>query len=237
MDYLVSLDSFHGPLDLLLYLVKRSEVDILDIPIAQIADQFFDFLQTLHEVNIELAGDFLVLAATLMEAKAKSLLPEEEHPDEEDEPDPRRELVRQLLEYRKFRDAASTLEERAEKQSTHLPRIAIHEPTPAEGPVVRSVEIWDLVSAFSRLIRETQAAQPTTVVVDETPQHHYEEQTLLRIQAEQRVPFRSLFTPPHHRSRLISLFLAVLELVRRGRIYLEQPEPFGEIVLIAPAPE
>lgn len=233
MDYLVSLDAFHGPLDLLLYLVKREEVDILEIPIAKLADQFMEFLATLQEVNVEMAGDFLVLAATLMEAKARSLLPVEEQPESEEEPDPRRELVRQLLEYRKFRDAASALEECAEKQSTHLPRVAPVEPTPAGVPVVRSVEIWDLVSAFSRLIRETQASQPSAVIVDDTPQHVYEEQAWQRVHTEQTLPFRDLFTPPYQRARLIGLFLAVLELVRRGRIGLEQPEPFGDIRLIA----
>lgn len=234
MDYLVALDTFHGPLDLLLYLVKRNEVDVLDVPIAQLADQFLIFLRTMQEVDVELAGDFLVMAATLMEVKARSLLPVDEAPEGEDEPDPRRELVRQLLEYRKFKDAATALEERAEKQGTRLPRVVPEEPAVAGAPPVRAVEVWDLVSAFARLMRETQATVTTAVVVDDTPQHVYEEYIRSRVQVEGRVAFRDLFTPPYHKARLIGLFLAVLELIKLRSVDLDQPEAFGEIwVLLA----
>jgi segregation and condensation protein A len=112
MPYTVALDAYHGPLDLLLYLVRRNEVDVLDIPIARIADQFREYLHVLRELDVELAGDFLVTAATLVEIKSRLLLPDDARPDEEERPDPRRELVRQLLEYRKFKDAAAALEER-----------------------------------------------------------------------------------------------------------------------------
>ncbi len=111
MTYQVALETFHGPLDLLLHLVKRNEVDILDIPIARIAEQFLDYLQLLQAVDVELAGDFLVMAATLMEIKSRLLLPRmEAEGTEEEEADPRRELIRQLVEYRKFKDAATALE-------------------------------------------------------------------------------------------------------------------------------
>lgn len=236
MNYLVALDTFHGPLDLLLYLVKRNEVDVLDISIVKLADQFLDFLAAMRAVDVELAGDFLVMAATLMEIKARSLLPAE--PTEEEEADdPRRGLVKQLLEYRKFKDAAAALEERAEKQSVRLARVAPEEPTKPGAPAVRPVELWDLVSAFARLIRETQSLQPTSVIVDDTPQHIYEQAVRDRVQAEGRVAFRDLFTPPHHKTRLIGLFLAVLELIKSREIGLDQPEPFGEIWLTLPASE
>lgn len=230
--YQVALDSFHGPLDLLLYLVKKDEVDILDIPISRLADQFADYLTAMQELDVELAGDFLVMAATLMEIKARSLLPQEPEPGTEDEPDPRRELVRQLLEYRKFKDAAAALEQRAEQQATRLARTAPEEPAAAPGaPAVRPVELWDLVSAFARLMRETQAQQTSSVVVDETPQHVYESRILELVRSQGRVFFRDLFTPPYTRSRLISLFLAVLELIKGRAIGLEQEESFGEIWL------
>jgi len=236
MNYLVALDTFHGPLDLLLYLVKRNEVDVLDISIVKLADQFLDFLTAMRAVDVELAGDFLVMAATLMEIKARSLLPAE--PTEEEEADdPRRGLVKQLLEYRKFKDAAAALEERAEKQSVRLARVAPDEPTKAGAPAVRPVELWDLVSAFARLMRETQALQPTSVVVDDTPQHVYEQMVRERVRAEGRVAFRDLFTPPHHKARLIGLFLAVLELIKGRAIGLDQPDPFGEIWLTLPISE
>src|SRR5262249_32863000 len=118
MPYTVALESFHGPLDLLLHLVKRSEVDVLDIPIAVIAEQFLEHVRVVRELDVEVAGEFLVMAATLVEIKSRMLLPPEATAAEEEEPDPRRELVKQLLEYRKFKDAAAALEERAEAQGT-----------------------------------------------------------------------------------------------------------------------
>ena len=231
MPYTVALDAYHGPLDLLLYLVRRNEVDVLGIPIARIADQFREYLHVLQELDVELAGDFLVTAATLVEIKSRLLLPGDARPDEEDRPDPRRELVRQLLEYRKFKDAAAALEERAEAQGTRVPR---QEPSAATGPavpVVRPVELWDLVSAFGRLMRETLANEPQAVVVDQTPLHVYVGQVLDRLTAERRLPFSALLTPPHTRPRLVGLFLAVLELAKARRVVPEQAEPFGEIWL------
>lgn len=232
-NYTVAVDTFHGPLDLLLFLVKRNEVDILDIPVAQLADQFIEYLHAVRELDVELAGDFLVMAATLMEIKARSMLPPDPVAEEEELDDPRRELVRQLLEYRKFKDAAAALEERAEKQSTRLARVAVEEPAASGPPAVRAVELWDLVSAFARLMRETQAMKPTSVVVDDTPQHVYEESIRERIRSEGQVAFRALFSPPHHKARLIGLFLALLELVRRGALGLEQPDLFGDIWVLA----
>ena len=232
LHYQVALDSFHGPLDLLLYLVKRNEVDVLDISIALLAEQFLAFLAVMQELDVELAGDFLVMAATLMEIKAKSLLPVDRVAEADDEPDPRRELVKQLLEYRKFKDAAVALEQQAEKHSTRLPRIAPVEETPPGAPAMRPVELWDLVSAFARIVRETQAIHSTTIQVDETPQHIYEDQIRDRVHTAGRIAFRDLFTPPYHKSRLIGLFLAVLELIKVHSITLEQPKPFDEIWLL-----
>src|SRR6516165_3458735 len=114
MSYTVALDTFNGPLDLLLFLVKRNEVDIHAIPIALVTVQFLEYLKVMEFLDVEQAGDFVVMAATLMEIKSRSLLPVEVNADAEEEADPRRELVKQLLEYRKFKDAAAALEERAE---------------------------------------------------------------------------------------------------------------------------
>jgi segregation and condensation protein A len=235
MTYQVALDTFHGPLDLLLYLVKRNEVDILDIPIARLTEQFLDYMKVLPTIDVELAGDFLVMAATLMEIKSRSLLPAEAETQSDDEPDPRRELVRQLLEYRKFKDAAAALQQQAEAHAARLPRIQPPEPTDPGVPAVRPVELWDLVSAFARLMRETRALEPATIAVDDTPQHVYEDLIRSRVAAERRVLFQDVFTPPYTRTRLIGLFLAVLELIKRTEVWLEQQEPFGDIWLIVPA--
>ena len=231
MDYQVDIDTFRGPLDLLLYLVKRQEIDIRDIAIAQVADQFLEYLQVLQVVDVERAGDFLVMAATLMEIKSRLLLPRVAE-STEDEPDPRQELVRQLVEYKKFKDAALNLEEFADKQASRLPRQATERlpNAPAEQPL-RQVELWDLVSSFGRLMRETLTLEPQRIIVDQTPMHVYMDAILARLSHRATVPFSSIFTPPYHRSRLTGLFLALLELVRECRIHVEQPDIFGEIEL------
>ncbi len=234
MDYTVALDSFHGPLDLLLHLVRKNEVDVLDIAVSKLADQFIEYMQVVRELNFELAGDFLVMAATLAELKSKSLIPRPETADEEEAEDPRRELVRQLLEYRTFKDAAAALEARADTHAVRVARVAPEEPANPSAPAVRAVELWDLVAAFARLMRETQATRATSVVQDDTPQHVYETRVRERVRAEGRVAFRDLFEPPHHRARLIGLFLAMLELVKVRAVWLEQPEPFGDIWVILP---
>jgi segregation and condensation protein A len=244
MDYLVDLPDFRGPLDLLLYLVKHNEVDVCDIPIARVTEQFLEYLRLLEMIDVEGAGDFLVMAATLLEIKSKMLLPRGDVPAEE-EADPRRELVRQLLEYKKFKDAAALLEAQAERQLCRLPRLPVElpqPPGPAEQPL-RQVELWDLVSAFGRLMRETLALQPQQIVADHTPIHIYMENILERLHGEPRLAFSALFTPPYNRGRLLGLFLAVLELIKGRRVIAEQADPFGEIWLHAapplaePAPE
>jgi len=234
MDYQVNLETFRGPLDLLLYLVKHDEIDIRDIPIARLTAQFLEHLRVLEMIDVELAGDFLVMAATLMEIKSRMLLPRSEEAVGEDA-DPRQELVRQLLEYKKYKDAAALLEAQAERQMCRLPRQPIDtaiEQDPAQQPL-RSVELWDLVSAFGRLMRETLALQPQQIVVDETPIHVYMETILARLEHEP-LPFSAVFTPPYTRGRLLGFFLAILELIKSRQLLVEQPEPFGEIMLSKP---
>jgi segregation and condensation protein A len=238
MDYQVDLDTFRGPLDLLLYLVKHNEVDIADIPIARITEQFLEYLRVLEMIDVERAGDFLVMAATLMEIKSRMLLPRADEAEAE-EADPRLELVKQLIEYKKFKDAALLLEAQAERQLTRFPRQPIELPAPpslAEQPL-RQVELWDLVSAFGRLMRETLALQPQQIVPDHTPIHVYMDQIVERLGREPRLAFSALFTPPHTRGRLLGMFLAVLELTKGSRILAEQAEVFGEIWLQLRGPE
>ena len=232
LDYQVDLDIFRGPLDLLLYLVKRQEVDISEIPIARVAEQFLEYLRVIELIDVERAGDFLVMAATLMEIKSRLLVPQSDEPGQE-EADPRSDLVRQLIEYKKFKDAANLLEVQAERQLSRLARQPLElpaEPDPAQQPL-RQVELWDLVSAFGRLMRETLALQPQQIVVDQTPLHVYMESLLRRLEQESPLAFRSVFTAPHTRARLVGLFLAVLELIKGKQIVAEQPEIFGEIWL------
>jgi len=237
MEYQVDLETFRGPLDLLLYLVKRNEVDICDIPIAQLADQFLQYTNAVHLIDVEWAGDFLVMAATLMEIKSRMLLPRNEETAEEAD-DPRLDLVRQLLEYKKFKDAASVLEAQAEQQLCRMSRQPVEPPagTSLEQQPLRAVELWDLVSAFGRLMRETLSLQPKQIVMDETPLHVHMANVVLRLEREARVAFSGLFSPPHTRGRLLGLFLAILELIKSRRILAEQPDTFGDIwVVLAPS--
>jgi segregation and condensation protein A len=233
MDYKVELDTFRGPLDLLLFLVKRNEVDLSDIPIARILEQFLRHLEAIQVIDVEGAGEFLVTAATLMEIKSKLLLPHAADGDGPDE-DPRLELVKQLIEYKKYKEAAALLEEQARRQMARLARVAPEPPArpdPAQQPL-RRVELWDLVSAFGRLMRETAALAPSAIVMDETPIHVHMEHIAELLRRRGRLSLRDLFTPPLVRGRLLGLFLALLELVKGGQVAAEQPEPFGDIWLV-----
>jgi segregation and condensation protein A len=146
-----------------------------------------------------------------------------------------------LIEYRKFKDAAAALEVKAMEAGTRMSRHEPPAPDPEHGPRVRPVELWDLVSAFARLMRETQSLQPTTILVDDTPQHIYEEQIRARVAAAGgRLPFLAAFDPPYFKARLIGIFLAILELIRHRGLGLEQCSPEEEIELVllaADAPE
>lgn len=238
-DYQVDLDIFRGPLDLLLYLVKREEIDIRDIPIARVAEQFKAYLNILHLIDVERVGDFLVVAATLLEIKSKLLLPRPEETSEE-QADPRLELVRQLLEYKRFKDATGLLEAQAERVALRQTRQAVPGVKltgQREEPTLKAVELWDLVSAFGRLLRETLTHQPQTIAVDTTPLPVYMEEMETRLRERGRLPFDELFAPPYTRARLIGLFLALLELTKQQRLVAEQVDSFGKIWVAARDPE
>ncbi|MCI0681399.1 MAG: segregation/condensation protein A [Gemmataceae bacterium] len=235
MDYRVELDNFRGPMDLLLWLVKHNEVDIYDIPIAIILEQFNAYLDLIQFIDVELAGEFLLTAATLMEIKSRMLLPRVPEAEAADE-DPRLELVKQLIEYKKYKEAAALLERQAEKQLTRLARLPSERPAfdPAQQPL-RKVELWDLVSAFGRLMRETIALQPKQIIMDETPIQVHMERILDRLRHAGRLSFADVFTPPHTRGRLLGIFLAILELIKGRKIQAEQAEPFDTVwIVLAP---
>ena len=233
MDFRVDLDVFRGPMDLLLYLVRKHEVEVVDIPIAVIADQFLGYLEVIEHLDVNSAGDFLATAATLVEIKSHQVLPRADE-IEDDLEDPRKELVRRLLEYKRFRDAGSILEERSRAWQQRFPRLASDLPPRernlAEEPI-HEVELWDLVSAFGRIIRDTELTKPSNIVYDETPIHVYMSRTHARLKEQGRLAFRDLFEPGMHKSTLIGIFLAVLELVRHYKAKVQQNELFGEIWL------
>lgn len=232
-EFRVDLDLFRGPMDLLLYLVRKHEVEILDLPIASITDQFLEYLGVLEQIDVGAVGDFVAMAATLIEVKSQTVLPHSEEVEEEIE-DSRHELVRRLLDYKKYRDAATILEERGRTWQQHYPRLIDDLPAARQDPneePIQEVELWDLVSAFGRIMRETVAAQPSNIVYDDTPIHVYMGRIHARLLEERQVAFSSLFQPGMHKSTLVGIFLAVLELVRHHNVRVEQNQVFGEIWL------
>ncbi len=234
MDFRVDLNVFRGPLDLLLYLVRKHELEIVDIPIATITDQYLEHLAVIEQLDVNAVGDFLAMASTLIEIKSLQVLPRSDEVQDDLE-DPRQELVRRLLEYKRFRDAASMLEERSRCWQRRYPRLSSDLP-PRErnlaGEPIREVELWDLVSAFGRIIRDTESAKPSSIVYDDTPIHVYMARIYARLQKRGQLAFSQLFEPGMHKSTLVGIFLAVLELVRHTQVRVEQNELFGEIWLL-----
>jgi segregation and condensation protein A len=234
MDFNVDLSIFRGPLDLLLYLVRKHEVEIVDIPISLITDQYLQYLSVLRELDVGAVGDFLAMASTLIEIKSDQVLPRADEIEDEID-DPRQELVRRLLEYKQYRDAASMLDERGRAWQLHYPRVSVDLPPRtrnlAEEPI-HEVELWDLVSAFGRIIRENVAVKPSSIVYDDTPIHVHMTRIIARLQERGRLALSELFDVRLHKSSLIGAFLAVLELVRHQRVWAEQNDLFGEIWLL-----
>lgn len=233
-DFRVDLNVFRGPMDLLLYLVRKHEVEITDIPIAAITDQYLQYLAVLEQLDIGAVSDFLGVASLLIEIKSQQVLPRSDEVEGEVE-DPRQELVRRLLEYKQYRDAANILEERGRDWQQHYPRLSTdlspRDRDPAGEPI-QEVELWDLVSAFGRIMRETEAARPSNIVYDDTPIHVYMDRIHKRLLADGRLSLRELFDPSMHKSTLIGIFLAILELVRHDHVRVEQNALFGDIWIL-----
>ena len=234
MDFRVDLDMFRGPMDLLLYLVRKHEVEIVDIPISEIAEQYLGYLAVLQQLDFGAVGDFLAMASTLVEIKSREVLPQSDEV-EEDLEDPREELVRRLLEYKRFRDAATMLEDRSREWQQHFSRLSSDFPSRgrdlADEPI-REVELWDLVSAFGRIIRDSVSARPSNIIYDETPIHVYMTRIHQRLRERGHLAFAELFQEGMHKSTLVAIFLAVLELVRHAQVRVDQNELFGEIWLL-----
>lgn len=236
-DYRVNLDIFAGPMDLLLYLVRKDEVDIYDIKIAKITDQYIRYIEMLKSLDVDLAGDFLVMAATLMQIKSAMLLPKAEPEQFEDESlsDPRVELIRQLLEYKKFKDAANLLNAAADehKQRFSRPDTIIEQLSPETEPQIdiEQVSVWDLLEAFDLITKAIGSMADVSHIKDDTPIDLYQIEILHRLQTEGAMTFERVFEPAANRAVTIGLFLALLELIRDGLISAEQPKPLFSIYL------
>ena len=236
-DYRVNLDIFAGPLDLLLYLVRKEEVDIYDISLTKITDQYIHFIDMLKQFDIDLAGDFLVMAATLMQIKSAMLLPKAD-PDEvdiEELADPRAELIRQLLDYKRFKDAANLLAGAADIQKERYPRpdtVVEHLKPDADLTIeIEQVSVWDLLDAFDSIMQATGSAIEFNHIKDETPIDLYQTEILESLQTQGPMSFERIFESKTNRLIMIGLFLALLELIREELVMVEQPKSSGAIYL------
>ena len=232
-DYRVNLDIYNGPLDLLLYLIRRDEVDIYDIPIVGITEQYIEYVEVVKAFDPNLAGDFIVMAATLMEIKTRMLLPTLDVAEEgdDDEPfDPRSDLVRQLLEYKAFKDAAGTLHDAGQLQLQSHPRRPGKIELAEEDTDMEDLQAWDLMRAFNKLLSEIgQTQQFHEVIYDDTPVELHKTDILDRLQRESRLTFRQIFEGRESRTEVVGLFLAILHLVAEGKLLISQADMFGEI--------
>ncbi len=238
MQFRVQLDMFSGPMDLMWYLVRKHELDILDIPIALVTQQYLEMLAVLEQVDVNSVGDFLELASRLMEIKSKLMLPRQEDETEEEIEDPRQDIVQRLLEYKRYKDAASMLEDRSREWQLRFSRRVNDLPSrtidQSQQPI-QEVEMWDLVSAFARVMRDSDSVQPSAIRYDDTPIDVYMEQIRQRLTSESRIAFTSLFEEGMIKSQMVGIFLAVLELIRHHQVQVDQTELFGEIwILLEP---
>ena len=239
--YRVELDLFTGPLDLLLYLVRRNEVDVRELPIAALTKQFQEFLEVLEFLDLDLVGDFVAMASTLVEVKSRLVLPQ---PEDEEQPvetdgadDPRSGLVERLLEYKRFKEAATALEERAAEWQERYPRLSDDRPGAGRDPAsdrIKDVELWDLVSALGRVLQRKEVDEQASIRYDDTPIQVYVDEICALVRREGEVRFTSLFDEETLRSKIVGMFLAVLELLRHHGFRAEQPVPFGEIIIRPP---
>jgi segregation and condensation protein A len=238
VDYKVKLEVFEGPLDLLLYLIKRDEVDIYEISIERIAKQYLEYMEAFQVLNIDLAGEFIVMAANLLYIKSRTLLPREQQMPEEDaeEDDPRWELIRQLIEYKKFKEAAFELRSREAIQEKLFPRFPSNpELAPAGDLLVGEVGIFDLINAFQKALRRLESRQR-----EEDLREIFEENFtvsdkidfLLRV-LYHGVPvrFEECFADAASRAEIVVTFLAMLELIRLKQLRVRQDNHFEEIWL------
>jgi segregation and condensation protein A len=232
--YRIHLEQFEGPLDLLLYFIRRDEIDIYDIPIARITAEYMETLEMMQQMNLAKVGDFIVMAATLMRLKAKMLLPRGDEAEDEEYEDPRTELVRQLLEYQRFKEAAETLDRLAHDQMEHF--------TLGQEPVLESKEdtvdyylkdisLFHLAQAFKDALERVPVLRDYELQRDPVKLDDQRAYILRSFDGDRRTTFSALIQPLKSRLEMIVTFLALLEMIRSREVAILQKERFGEIEL------
>lgn len=233
-EYKVNLEVFEGPLDLLLYLIKKDEVDIYDIPINRITTQYMDYLELMKILNLEIAGDFIVMASTLMLIKSRLLLPDEDRGpvEEDDEDDPRWDLVRQLVEYKKFKDAAGFLEHLEEVQENVFSREGEHVELGSRPDVgMQDVSIFDLISALNQALDRAPKEDLGEIFAEQYTVADKVDTLLEATSKGQKLTIGRLFRNMRSRHEIVCTFLAMLELIKLNRLAARQDNHFDEIVI------
>jgi segregation and condensation protein A len=240
-EYRVKFEVFEGPLDLLLYLIRKDEVDIYQVNLTRIATQFVEYVEAMRQLDLDIAGEFLVMAATLMYIKSRELLPVDQQAEGEEETeadDPRWELIRQLVEYKKFKDAAvqlQLLETRQGQVFPHLPGKIEFEPE-RETPKPE-VSLFDLINAVSAVLKRiSQRDSPSDIFEDRWTVSGKLEELNRRLKIQPRLNFSELFHHATSRLEVVATFLALLELIRLKQVVAAQPEPFSEIEICLASP-
>jgi segregation and condensation protein A len=231
-DYRVKLDVFEGPFDLLLYLIKKDEIDVYDIPIAKVTDQYLNFLEAMRQQGIDIASEWLVMAATLVQIKSRMLLPlEEDRPEEwDEESDPRFELIEKLIEYRKYKEIAQDLEQR-ELHEMDFFRRSLWEPEEEESLI--EVDLYDLISAFKNVVDYAAPAPFTEVLKDEYTVEDKMEELQERLRAQRSMSWNDVFAEGRALAEMVAILLAILELIRLGKLRVRQKKSFGDIRIFA----
>jgi segregation and condensation protein A len=238
--YSIKLPLFEGPLDLLLHLIKDQKIDIYDIPIALITRQYLEYIEIMKELNLDIAGEFLVMAATLIHIKSRMLLPVEETADTEELEDPRLELVMKLLEYRVFKDAALSLKEREDEWSSIFTREPLDEEEEVsedeDQPVLFELNLFDLLTAFQNILEK--APEEIRTLTKETLTIKDKMNIIIEaLQSKDALRFDSLFKGDLIRSHFVMTLIALLELIRLGVARVYQEKQFGVIWVISPESE
>ena len=231
-SYLIRLEQFEGPLDLLLHLIKKNEINIYDIPMALITKQYLEHINLMKSLNLVVAGEFLVLAATLIHIKSKMLLPSEPDGEEEEGQDPRAELVRQLLQYKQFKEAAYDLQDRERLWREVYRRAPLPTATPMESEETPfELTLFDLMGALQDVVRRAPSKALLELTADHLTVKDRMNYILERLEESAAVPFDMLFSPSDGRLVLIVTFLGLLELMRLKLVRVFQPQTFGGILL------
>ena len=233
-EYKVKFEVFEGPLDLLLYLIKKEEVDIYEVNLTQLATQFIEYIDMMRMLDLEIAGEFLVMASTLMYIKSRELLPVDQQVQVEGEDegeDPRWELIRQLVEYKKFKDAAAQLQTLEARQENIFPRLPGKlEFETAAAPAKPDVSLFDLLNAVNAVLKRLgQRDNPRDIFEDKWTVSEKIQHIMGALKERSSLKFSELFADATSRSEVVVTFLALLELIRLKQIVAVQPKPFDEI--------